>query len=214
MSVPAKSVPAMSVPGQEPNAAAIEPSLTRRNLMRAGYLLMAVGLALVKWPLLPGARELPLYEGVTVCLLTALSLLALLGLRHPVKLLPVLVFETVWKLLWLSIVALPQALAGTMDAATTEVMVNCSLVIVYLVVTPWRFVWRSYIVATGDRWRRSFATYAATTPASSTRAAERDSESLGKQRERLDVTRPHRGEVSSVKSGDLRDAQSLRNSDD
>ena len=30
-------------------------SLTRRYLMRAGYLLMAVGLAIVKWPLLPGA---------------------------------------------------------------------------------------------------------------------------------------------------------------
>ena len=28
-------------------------SLTRLHLMRAGYLLMGVGLAIVKWPLLP-----------------------------------------------------------------------------------------------------------------------------------------------------------------
>ena len=49
-------------------------SLTRLYLMRAGYLLMAVGLALVKWPLLPEAHTLPLYEGVTLCLLTAMSL--------------------------------------------------------------------------------------------------------------------------------------------
>ncbi len=58
--------------------------------MRAGYLLMGVGLVLVKWPLLPDAQTLPLYEGVTLCLLTAMSLLAFLGLRYPVKLLPVL----------------------------------------------------------------------------------------------------------------------------
>jgi hypothetical protein len=36
-------------------------SLTRLHLMRAGYLLMGVGLALVKWPL-PGAHTQPLYE--------------------------------------------------------------------------------------------------------------------------------------------------------
>ena len=32
-----------------------ELSLTRLHLMRAGYLFMAVGLAVVKWPLLPKA---------------------------------------------------------------------------------------------------------------------------------------------------------------
>jgi hypothetical protein len=41
--------------------------------MRGGYLLMGVGLAVVKWPLLPGASDLPLFEGVTLCLLTAMS---------------------------------------------------------------------------------------------------------------------------------------------
>jgi hypothetical protein len=44
----------------------------------------------VKWPLLPNAASLPLYDGVTLCMLTAMSLLAFLGLRYPVKLLPVL----------------------------------------------------------------------------------------------------------------------------
>jgi hypothetical protein len=128
-------------------------SLTRLHLMRGGYLLMAVGLALVKWPLLPDAAALPLYEGVTLCLLTAMSLLALLGLRHPVKLLPLLLFESAWKLLWLSLVALPRAINGDVDAATTEIVVNCSVVVVILAVIPWRYAWRTYVRATGDRWR-------------------------------------------------------------
>jgi hypothetical protein len=128
-------------------------SLTRLNLMRAGYLLMGVGLVVVKWPLLAHAHTLPLYEGVTLCLLTAMSLLAFLGLRQPVRLLPVLLFESVWKLLWLALVALPLASAGRLDAATSEVMVNCSLVVVILAVTPWGHVWRRYVRGPGERWR-------------------------------------------------------------
>jgi hypothetical protein len=134
-------------------ATAPELSATRLNLMRGGYLFMAVGLAAVKWPLLPDAGSLPLYEGVTLCLLTAMSLLALLGVRHPVALLPVLLFESAWKVLWLALVALPKAGSGELDAATTEVAVNCSLVVVVLAVTPWAHVWRSLVVAGGDRWR-------------------------------------------------------------
>ncbi|MET8355043.1 hypothetical protein [Micromonospora sp. NPDC005206] len=128
-------------------------SLTRLHLMRAGYLLMGVGLALVKWPLLPDVATLPLYEGVTLCMLTAMSLLAFLGLRYPVKLLPVLLFESLWKLLWLALVALPGATTGDLDAAKTETVVSCSLVVVILAVTPWRYVWRNYVRATGNRWR-------------------------------------------------------------
>jgi hypothetical protein len=127
--------------------------LARLHLMRAGYLLMGVGLVLVKWPQLPAAHNQPLYEGVTLCLLVAMSLLAFLGLRYPVRLLPVLLFESVWKVLWLALVALPNAVDGTVDADMSRVMVNCSLVLLILAVIPWRYVWRTYVLAPGDRWR-------------------------------------------------------------
>jgi hypothetical protein len=143
----------MSIATQAAPTTATELSLTRLHLMRAGYLLMGVGLVVVKWPLLPRAHALPLYESVTLCLLTAMSLLAFLGLRYPVKLIPLLLFESAWKLLWLSLVALPQAVAGDLDAATTDIAVNCSLVVLILAVTPWRYVWRTYVRATGDPWR-------------------------------------------------------------
>jgi hypothetical protein len=128
-------------------------SLTRLQLMRGGYLLMGVGLVLVKWPQLRHASGLPLYEGVTLCLLTAMSLLAFLGLRHPVKLLPVLLFESIWKVLWLSLVALPRAAGGGLDVATSDVVASCSLVVVIIAVIPWRYVWQHYVRAGGDRWR-------------------------------------------------------------
>ena len=128
-------------------------SVRRLYALRAGYLLMGLGLALVKWPLLPEASTLPLYEGVTLCLLTATSLLALLGLRHPMAMLPVLLFEATWKVSWLGLVALPNATAGTLDPAMTDIVVNCSLVVVIIAVIPWRHVWTRYVLSPADPWR-------------------------------------------------------------
>jgi hypothetical protein len=91
-----------------------------------------------------------LYESVTLCLLTAMSLLAFLGLRHPVKLLPLLLLESAWKLLWLSSVALPQALNGSLTAETRETVANCSLVVIILAVVPWRYVSRRCVGGPGD----------------------------------------------------------------
>ena len=127
--------------------------MTRLHLMRAGYLLMGVGLVLVKWPLLPDAHTLPVYEGVTLCLLTAMSLLAFLGLRYPVKLLPGAAVRVGLE----APLALPGRPAQGRRRAPRRGhdrhRVNCSFVIVILAVTPWRYVWRNFARATGDRWR-------------------------------------------------------------
>lgn len=147
----ATAAPAAAHPGSHDSEPVLSP--TRLNLVRAGFLLMFVGLVLVKWPLLPRAHELPLYEGVTLCLLTAMSLLALLGLRHPARMLPLLVFETLWKVLWLGLVALPRTVTGNVDAATSQLIVNCSFVVFIIAVTPWRHVWRTFVRGQGERWR-------------------------------------------------------------
>jgi hypothetical protein len=125
----------------------------RINLMRGGYLLMAVGLALVKWPLLGEAASLPVYEGVTLALLTAMSLLAIVGVLRPVKMLPVLLFETVWKVLWLALVAVPHLLAGDMSAEMTKIFVSFAPEVIIIAVTPWDYVWRTYGRARVEAWR-------------------------------------------------------------
>ena len=82
-----------------------------------------------------------------------MSFLALVGLRHPVRMLPVRLFESTWKMLWLGTVALPNAAAGTLDGAMREVAVSCAVVVVVLAVTPWRHMWESLVKEPGDRWR-------------------------------------------------------------
>src|SRR5919202_5562691 len=130
-----------------------EVPLWRLHAMRVGYAFMGVGLAVVKWPIVIGYdQSFPLFEGVVAVLLTAMSLLAFLGLRYPVRLLPILLFESLWKLIWLGVAAPPAATAGSVDTAMAKVLLNCSFVVVILAVVPWGYVWRHYVVAKGDRW--------------------------------------------------------------
>jgi hypothetical protein len=131
-----------------------ELSPRRFNIMRLGYAFMGVGLAIVKWPILvQNVSSLPVFEGVVACLLTAMSLLAFLGLRYPVRMLPILLFEVLWKVIWIAAVALPHLVADDIDTATREVLVNCSLVVIIIAVIPWRYVWEHYIRAPADAWR-------------------------------------------------------------
>jgi len=136
-------------------AADNELSTRRLNVMRIGYAFMGVGLVIVKWPiLLQGATSsLPVFEGVVACLLTAMSLLAFLGLRYPVRMLPILLFEVAWKVIWLAAVALSHLIAGDLDAATGAILFNCSFVVVIVAVIPWRYAWRTYARTSGDAWR-------------------------------------------------------------
>ena len=129
-------------------------SVRRLNVMRIGYLVMGVGLAVQKWPLFfNGSRPWPLMEGVVTIMLVAMGLLALLGLRYPVKMLPILVFESLWKIIWLGVIAMPLWTSGQMDAATSESASAILWVAIVLAVTPWRYVFRQLVTTKGDPWR-------------------------------------------------------------
>ncbi len=128
--------------------------LYRLHLMRAGYFYMAVGLAIFKVPeLFSNGASRPLMEGVVTCILAAMCILAFVGLRYPVRMLPLLLFEGIWKLIWLASVALPAIMDNAVDPAKSELIFSCSMVVIILAVIPWRYVWRLYVTAKGDRWR-------------------------------------------------------------
>jgi hypothetical protein len=130
-------------------------ALWQVNLLRLGYLVMGGGLAVFKWPLLVDHEPWSLAEGTVECLLVGMSLLALLGLRYPVRMLPILLFEVTWKLIWLGVVALPAWLDGTLDAATSEQVVKVLWVVIVIAVIPWRHVLTSWATAAADPWRRT-----------------------------------------------------------
>lgn len=131
-----------------------EVSLVRLYVLRAMYLLIFVGLTLMIGPqLLHHPTPWPMWHGVGCCLLAAVGLLAFIGIKYPLKMLPVLFFEIIWKAIWLLNVALPLWQSGQMDADNLETAQNCIMGIIVPLAIPWRYVWAQYIAAKGDRWR-------------------------------------------------------------
>jgi hypothetical protein len=125
----------------------------RLNVMRIGYAVMVVGLALTKWPELVAGGPRQLAEGTVLTMLMAMWVLALLGLRYPQRMLPILLFEVGWKLTWLGVVALPVWIDGNLTGSTREQTAKVLWVVIIIAVVPWRHVVRQYLLARGERWR-------------------------------------------------------------
>lgn len=139
---------------QQASAGIDEVSLFRLYLLRALYLLIVVGLGIVVWPGVVH-RDTPWepMEGVVACMLAAFSALAVLGLRYPLQMLPLLLWELAWKSIWLLAVALPLWLSGQMDQATWATTSACLMAVIIPFAIPWRHVFAHYVMKRGDRWR-------------------------------------------------------------
>ena len=125
----------------------------RLYLLRAMYLLVVVGLGTLVWPQFFNRTHPWAYaDGIIACMLVAFSLLSLLGLRYPLQMLPILLWELVWKAVWLGVIAWPLWRGGQVDAATAANTFACSLVILVVIAIPWRFVFDHYVRQRGDRW--------------------------------------------------------------
>jgi hypothetical protein len=132
-----------------------EVSLVRLYVLRAMYLFIVVGLAATIWPkLIVQPEGWPLMNSVVSSLLAAVSVLALLGIRYPLQMIPVLLFDLIWKIIWLAAVALPIWSAGEMDERTAQTVIDCmvGLILIPLAV-PWAYVVAKYGRQPGDRWR-------------------------------------------------------------
>ena len=128
-------------------------STLRLHVMRALYLMVFVFLSSTMWPLLVNHGQWSMMHGVAVALLGALGLLMAFGLRYPLQMLPILLFEFLWKLFWLLAIGLPLWRANQLTADTRETLVNCSFgVAVCLIAIPWKYVWVNYIRKPGERW--------------------------------------------------------------
>lgn len=129
-------------------------SLFRLYSLRAVYLIIALGLALVVWPsIIRHAEPWGLSQGVVKCMLAAFSLLCVVGIRYPLQMLPVLFWELTWKTIWMLVVFLPAWQGGTLDEAIIGTAIECTVVIIIPLAMPWRYVFAHYIRKDSDRWR-------------------------------------------------------------
>lgn len=129
--------------------------LWRLNLLRAFYLLITVGLAFTWGPgMLQHTDQWAQRQGVLGSLMIAVSLVCLLGLRYPLQMLPLLIWELSWKTIWVLVIGYPLWLN---DAATAGVTANFSACLMGLVLTPlvlpWRYIAHHYFRKPAQRWR-------------------------------------------------------------
>jgi hypothetical protein len=89
--------------------------------------------------------------------LGATALLAVLGIRYPIKMLPLLFFEFVWKSIWILTFGLPLSLSGGLDPNVTfggtETLIACLVGVVLVpIAMPWGYVLKHYLKVPGARW--------------------------------------------------------------
>src|SRR5215216_1774250 len=134
-----------------------EVSTFRLYLLRAMYVFTVVGLAIEKLPALLRPATLSPGDSVILSVLGTTALLAVLGIRYPLKMLPLLFFEFVWKFIWILAFGLPLSLSGGLDPnisfGGTETLIACLVGVVLVpLVTPWGYVLKHYLQAPGARW--------------------------------------------------------------
>ena len=58
--------------------------------------------------------------------------MAFLGLRYPLRTLPILLFDVAGKVLWIAAMAAPHLVADDMNTATRQVLFSCSFVVIII----------------------------------------------------------------------------------
>jgi hypothetical protein len=140
------------VTGSQSAASAVP--LWRLYTLRVGYFILAAGLGAYVWPsVIRHTAEFAVSRGVQASLLAGLGAAALLGFRYPVKMIPLLLFELIWKTIYLAGFAWPLWRTHEITAAVRADISAVMMAIVFLPLIPWRAVWRQYATEHGDRWR-------------------------------------------------------------
>src|SRR5678816_4822735 len=114
-------------------------STFRLYVLRTTFTIVFLGLAIDIWPLIARApRGVEHMRGVVWSVLTAVSLLAIFGIRYPLRLLPLLMFELLCKIVWLVAVGLPLWSTNRLVGPNAETWRDCLVgVVLVAVAMPW-----------------------------------------------------------------------------
>ena len=127
-------------------------SRVRLYLMRSAYLFNAVVIGFGAWSELTNQRRLiiggkpwDLIYGIAFSLYAAYALLMLLGVRFPVRMLPLLLLQIIYKTIWLIAVGYLLWSAGRLNPTAIEsIKFFASIVVLDLIVIPWPYVFEKY----------------------------------------------------------------------
>jgi hypothetical protein len=119
----------------------------RLYLMRGLYLLTFIGLAFQTWEtILFPSETLDYITGVAFSFWAAYATLMGLGIRYPIKMLPLLLLQLFYKATWALGVYLPMQAASQVTPEAESFFWICIVaVILDVIVIPWPYVFKNYI---------------------------------------------------------------------
>jgi hypothetical protein len=115
-------------------------------LMRVGYVLVLAFVGFRSWTLLFAHQgDWDPFVAAAISMWASSSVLSLLGVLHPLKMLPLVLFEIGYKVIWLIAVAWPLWAADRLIGSPAEDMTYAFLpVVAPLALVPWGYVRRTY----------------------------------------------------------------------
>jgi hypothetical protein len=135
------------------NGAGDAVSLWRLYVLRALYAILAVGEGSIQLPAFLHHPHWTVTSGAAHSFLLALALLSIVGIRYPLGMLPLLIYELLWKMIWLCGYALPLWAANQVDADTRKSFFEIAPVAILIPLLPWSYIFSNYLKKPGDRWR-------------------------------------------------------------
>jgi hypothetical protein len=118
-------------------------------LLRLVYFLVFVAIGYSSWSkILAHQGAWDYLHGLAYCALGTYSAMCILGVVHPLKMLPLMLFMIIYKLLWLWIVAYPLWSTGSLAGNPAESMAKAFLwVILFIVAVPWKYALNTFVLS-------------------------------------------------------------------
>jgi len=117
-------------------------------LLRLFYFLMAATVATDSWTtILTHEGPWDRFRAMSLCVWATYSTLGILGLIHPLRMLPIMIFMIFYKSLWLIVVALPLWRAGTLASSPAAEMAGVfAMVPLAMIAVPWIYSFKTFVL--------------------------------------------------------------------
>jgi len=118
----------------------------RLTALRVFYFFTAVSFViLASFDFLIGDTLSEGLQGILRAVFYAVALLSAVGVLHPLKMLPLLMFSVAWKSVWLLAFVIPMYAGGGLDTPTENSLLPAlSGLVVTLSVIPWKYIMSHY----------------------------------------------------------------------
>lgn len=129
-------------------------SHARLAMMRVVFLLTGLLFGIQTWStIVADYGSFGPLDGVAYSFWGGLCILALIGVRFPLRMLPILLMQFLYKTIWLVVVGYPMLASGPLDDYGQSMMSAMRVgMLLDLLVIPWPLVYRRYLA---DFFRRS-----------------------------------------------------------